>query len=436
MTGLAASVLFLLTLANRAIGNSMLYPPAVFTAAWTGYLLCLSLLGTRFFPLSVETLGVYFVGALALSLGGLLVSLFRESAGKGGRAPFSRPDRTISRLLDIGFWACVLAFPARLMRLRELGDVFGTIDILSPDFWLSVRRASLVEADENRLVGLALTDNFILLAFFLALAALAEDVARKRLKPRTVGLILVAIVYNVMTAGRASAVIFFLGLAGIAWMAARRLPWKVAGFSMAGLALIFALGSIFMKKGGDVAASTEENVSGIWGSLEFYSLGGVVAFDHTVRIPNDITPVWTVTRSFIQVANKLGAHVDLPSLHADYAPVSSSERTNVYTMYFAYFPHFGWGGVVILPFVLGVALTRLFWSTWAGDPRARLLYACAIGSLALSGYNENFYMNLNFFVKAGLFSLALYGLPRIGRAVPAAGTGKKLLKDDHRITVP
>ena len=56
---------------------------------------------------------------------------------------------------------------------------------------------------------LALTDNFILLAGLLALAALAEDAARGRVTRRTAGLIGLALVWQLMTAGRAGATILF-----------------------------------------------------------------------------------------------------------------------------------------------------------------------------------------------------------------------------------
>lgn len=410
-----AAALLLLTVINVAIGRSLLYPPAVFSAAWTGLLLWLSLVGDRFFPLSSRTLGIFLVGGLSLSLGGLFVSFF-EGGRPGFREAASRSERTLKRLLDFGFWICLLALPNRLMRLKALAGPETEMNPLSPTFWLSVRRAHIAEWEENRLSGLAFSDNIILLASLLALAALAEDVARKRLRPRTAGLIVVAIVYNLMVAARANAIVFIVGVVAAALMVSRRIPWKVVVLSLMVVAFIFSLMAVFLHKGGSVTASAEENVAGIRESFELYGLGGIVAFDHTVRVPNDIPPNWSVTRSFVQVANKLGGRFELPSLHADYSQVSNHEEMNVYTMYWAYFPHFGWAGVAIFPFVLGVVLTWLFWSAQAGDPRARLVYALAIAGLVLSGFSEEFFMNLTFLLKAMAFSWVVYGIPRGRRA--------------------
>jgi oligosaccharide repeat unit polymerase len=415
VTTLAAVAFLVLTLANVGVGRSLLYPPAVFTAAWTGYLLWLSILGDRFFPLSPKSLGIFLIGGLSFSLGGLLVCLYRGRR-QGGVVLTSRPERVVNRLLDIGFWLCAAVFPLRLTRLRELASAAAGTSFLSPVFWVTVRRESIAEADENRLSGHTLTDNIVLLASFLALAALAHDVSRKRLRPRTVALILLALVYNVMTAGRESSVILLIGLAAAAWMAAHRIPWRALALSLLGIVLVFSLGAIFVAKGGDVTASAAENVHGIWESVEFYSLGGLVAFDHTVREPGDIPAAWSVSRSFVQVANKLGARFDLPSLHAEFSQISDHEWQNLYTMYFAYFPHFGWLGIFAFPFVLGIILSWLFRSAQTGDLRACLVYSAMVGGLVLSAQNEQFYMNVTFLLKAALFSWLLYGFRRSGVA--------------------
>ncbi|MGZ6970682.1 MAG: O-antigen polymerase [Thermoanaerobaculia bacterium] len=410
MIAVAAAALLVLAITNVAIGRSLLYPSSVLATAWTASLFWLLLVGSRFFPLCPTTLGIFLVGAASLSVGGLLVSLFRGRS-QGFRETRVRSERAVSRLLDVGFWICVLALPNRVMRLKALAGPEAGGDLLSPVFWVSVRRASLAEADQNRL-----SDNIILLAGFLALAALADDVSRKRLRVRTAGLIALAIAYNVMMAGRASAIVLIAGMVAAAWMASGRVPWKAAALSLVAAALVFSLAAVLQHKGGSVTASAAENVAGTWKSFELYGLGGIVAFDHTVRNPNDIPPVWSVTRSFTQMANKLGGHFELPSLHAGWSRVSNGEWMNVYTMYFAYFPRFGWAGVVAFPFILGVALTWCFRSAQAGDPRARLVYAAAVAGLVLSAFNEEFFMNLSFLLKATAFSWVLYGLPLSPRA--------------------
>lgn len=413
MTAFAAAVFLAMTVFNLAVGRSLLYPPAVFSGAWTGYLLWLSLLGDRFFPLSGRTLGVFLAGGLALSLGGLLVTLFwKRSAGWGSTG--SRPERTIVRLLDFGFWMCLLAFPIRVLRLLELAGSDRRFGLLSPIFWITVRRVSLEESDRNRVSVLVLTDNIILLVWFLALASLAHDAARKRVRPTTVGLVALTLIYNLMTAGRFGALAFLLGLVAIVWITVGRLPWKVAAGSLVAGTIVFCAVAVFVQKGGNVRASVSKNAVGIWKSFELYGLGGIVAFDHTVRQPGDIPPVWTVTRSVVQVANKLGAHLELPSLNAEYSQVSDHERMNIYTMYFAYFPRFGWIGIAIFPFVVGAFSSWLFFPALSGDPRARLLFAASVAGLILSAFGEYFFMNLTFLLKAAIFSLVLYGLPRAG----------------------
>jgi oligosaccharide repeat unit polymerase len=412
VTALAAFAFLALMLTNRAIGRSMLYPPAVFSAAWAGYLVGLLLLGDRFFPLSAETLAVFLVGGLCLSLGGLAVSLRRR--GTTSRpTPVVRSVRALDRLLTLGLWVCVLGLPLSFLRLKALAASRGATNILTPYFWGSVRRASILEAERNQFSLVGLTDNFGLLAGLLALASVAEDAARGRFGRRTAVLVGLAIAYQVMSAGRASAFILLLGLVAISWLASGRVPRRVLAIVVGCGVLIFSFLGIVLGKGGSAWASAGQNVEGMIDSIELYSLGGLVAFDHTVREPDDIPPAWSVTRSFVQVANKLGAHIDVPSNVALFVQVSNRDVTNVYTMYFAYFPELGWGGVATLTFILGVILTWLFWAARAGDPRARLLYAACFAGLILSSFSEYFFMNLNYFTKATVFSLILYGLPAL-----------------------
>ena len=411
MTGVAAALLLGLTLFNVSAGGSLLYPPAIFTAAWTGYLLCLALLGRRFFPLSAETLVVFIAGAIALTVGGLVVTRFWKNGRRWGSTA-SRADRTIGRLLAAGLGICLLALPTRLLRLKELAGNART-DLLSPSFWVQVRRASVAEGDSNRASFLALTDNVILLAWFLLMAAAARDARDRRVRPTTLGIAFLAVIYSMMMASRAAVVVFVPALVAIVWMTLGRLPWKFAAISIVVAAIVFSLAVIFVQTRG---------VAGIWRSFELYALGGIVAFDHTVRFPGEIPPVWTITRSVLAAAGKLGAHVAVPPLHAAYAPVSDRELMNVYTMYFAYFPHYGWAGIAVIPVLLGAALTWLFLPALEDDPRWRFVYASAVAGLVLSEFGEYFLMNLTFLVKAALFALVLYGLPLGPRAgVPGEG---------------
>ena len=152
--------------------------------------------------------------------------------------------------------------------------------------------------------------------------------------------------------------------------------------------------------------------------LAQYSFGGIVAFDRVAQIPSSIRPVWQIDRFFLRTAKRLRCDVDVPSLHAAYTDISPSRDINVYTIYFAYLPHFGLTGVILIMFFLGIVLTWNFRMAMRGSPAAIIFYGTLFCGLALGSYSENFFMSLNFFIKLGMFLWLLYVvLPRLRKGL-------------------
>ena len=148
VTALVALAFLALTFANRAIGKLMLFPPAVFTAAWAADLLCVALLGDRFFSLSAETLAVFLLGGAFLSIGGLGANLLRKAKRQPGEQ-VARPQRTAQNLINLGCVICILGLPPSVLRMKALAAPQGATNIFTPYFWGSVRRASILEAERN-----------------------------------------------------------------------------------------------------------------------------------------------------------------------------------------------------------------------------------------------------------------------------------------------
>lgn len=418
-----AVALLCLALVDLLVGRSLLYPPVLFCLAWSGNLLLLASLGDAYFTIADETVLLFFAGAVAMSLGGAAELLLESAPGRPVRAPRrDEPGRAaaVERMLDLGFLAIVLALPLRMLRLRQLGG--GTIDLGSPAFWVNVRQASIVESNQSAMSWLTLTDNVVLFALFLALAAVAHDVARRRFRMRTALLVLLALLYQVSTASRASGTTLVCGLVGIAALARGRWSVRSLAYGAAAIVATFSFAAVLMGKGGQVDAGLLDNVFGIARAALLYLVGPTVAFDRALADPSGVPAVWSVTYSVAQVANKLGAGIELPSIHAVFSHVGTGLWMNAYTMYFAYVPDLGVTGALALLFALGMSLTWLFRRAEAGSPHARLLYATMLSGLVMSGFGEYFFMNLSFYVKAALFGLVLYGLPPLDavRAVSRA----------------
>jgi len=418
VTSALAVALLLLALGNSWVGRSLLYPPTLFSVAWAGYMLALSSYQETYFPIADDTLLLFFAGALAVSLGGAVELLLESVVGSRRAPPAERRPQTVGRMIDLGIVVVVLALPLRMARLRQLGG--GSLNLLAPEFWVHVRQAAIAESDASAVSWLSLSDNVVLLALFVALAAVAHDVGRRRIRLRTLGIVLLALLYQVSTASRASGITLVCGLIGIAALSRGRWTLRSVAYGAVAAIAVFSFAAVLMGKGGRMDASVLDNVRGVTSAGVLYAVGPIVAFDRAFADPASVPGVWSITYSVAQVANKLGAGIALPSIHAVFTPVGPGLWMNAYTIYFAYVPDLGVTGALVLLFVLGAGLSWLFRRAAAGSPHARLLYATMIAGIVMSGFAEYFFMTLSFYVKAALCSLAIYGLPPLAASTFAS----------------
>jgi oligosaccharide repeat unit polymerase len=395
---------------NLWVGRSLLYPPLLFALTWSAYLAAAWASTGTYLPVSGDALLLFLAGAVAMSVGGLMVLLLDRRLPRC--AGVSRRPSSVRRLIDAGCLLVVVALPIRLARLQQLEGT-GSLDLLGSDFWVRVRRNSIVESDAGTVSLLGLSDNLVLLSLFVALAAVADDVSARALRLRTVVVVPVALFYQLSTASRSSGMALVCGLIGIAWLTSGRWTLRSATLGALGALVVFSCAAVFMNKGGRLDAGLIENVRSVGEVLVLYAVGPIVAFDAAFNDPQAVPPVWSIGYSLFQVLNKLGAAIELPSIHARYTRVAPGYWMNVYTLYFAYVPDFGVGGAMLLLGVVGAVLTWLFRRARAGDPRARLVYSTTLSAILMSGFNEQLFMNLSFYAKAMAFSFVLYGLPTL-----------------------
>ncbi|MGH9720012.1 MAG: O-antigen polymerase [Bryobacteraceae bacterium] len=403
-------VLLLAALAvmNYRLAHSLLYPPALYATLWSLFLLALFLSGNTFYPISGDTMTVYLVGAVAFSVGGLLIHKRGMSSTQTG---VNR--RFVSMVLNGGLLLLVVALPFYWEYIQELAAAS-----LSPDFWYGVRVESIARSEEwsKKSLSALLLENISAGGILFALGAVADGARTRWQKIRLALLVTIALAYQLMMAASSAAVFMALAIIGIDAMRRRRLRIKAILVGSLILAVSFSAVAIYLNKGATRSdASLLENVGSLVELFEWYALGGVVSFDRVVQQPGSIPAAWSIWRVFMQTANKFGAGFDVQPLHAEYTMISPTMESNVYTIYFAYYPEYGLLGVMAIMVFLGAALTWIYRRAAAGNPKSILLYGLALAGMALSGFNEQFFITLNFWFKALVFGLVLYRLPAFFR---------------------
>lgn len=417
MLALTIAAFALLLAINLRIGRSLLYPPAAFSAVWFGALLLLAIPGGDFLPVRSGTYALFVTGAVCFSAGALFVGGGLLRSSRPAAASLVRSPEARERLLSWGLGIVIVGLPLRLYRLVDLTPTLRLADIVKPVFWGDLRRAWIAEGDAGGFRAVSLTDNLVLLATFLAIASLLQFFETRRGAFRSTMLVACAALYHLSTAGRTGLVTLIGSLVVAVWLARRRAPLQALGAAGAAALAVFAFMAVFRQTGGDPRWGLARNAVGVAESAKLYAVGGIVAFDGALHEDARPEPSWSIWRPLLVVARKFDPSLEIPSLHAEYRFVTPSQKTNVYTMYWAYWPEYGALGCLLGPLITGGVLAWAFGLAWRGSAAARLVFALAAPAVAMTIFNEQLFLEINLYAKAALFAWALYSLPE-RRLVP------------------
>lgn len=395
-----AILLAALAAINRCIAGSWLYPPALYSAYWSGLLFALYASGDAFYPISLTTVMLLFLGKLAFSLGGLLV-LFSLGRRSWSRLPNPDPRRKIivRHILDTGLLLLLAALPFYWALLQNASEKSGM-----DDFWVGVRYQTADATDGNEFGLFARVRYF---STVLALIALNEfDGKRQRWRP--VALILVSMIYLVFSMGRFDAVMLIFSLLGVYWIRSNRINARSALLVGVLVLVLFVTVGVVLEKGGSTTATFSENLLLMYQNIQLYALGGIVAFDRYVA---GVVPIETglTFRFFTALAKVFNANIHVPSLTQ--AWTNTPTPTNVYTDYFPYYSDFGSLGVMVIMFALGGTATLVYLAARRGHPLSVILYGHLFACLFLTNFSYPFLTSLSTWLQLIVITWAIYSVP-------------------------
>jgi oligosaccharide repeat unit polymerase len=389
------AILTLLTLAaiNYCMAKRLFYPPLVFCLVWAADLSIIVLAGNFFYPISEQTLFIVCLGAVAFSVGGLL------GLCAGRPKPIEYIEPSSGKLLNCLLLMACIAVPFVYRWAIGFSDS-GSFSVLAV-------RMALVNAGNESDVTSSFYENFVTLGIIVSTLAFLEN-GRKR----KIFAFLIAIILILLTGSRSAvATLLFSGFF-LDWLRRGKLRWKLVVPVMACALLLFSVMAVLLGHGDTSSEkSITENVTPAAKLIASYTSGGPVAFDQVVRHPGVVAHNWQIGRAPMLTLNKLGAHFDVPELHAEYVTVGPNYLLqNVYTMYFAYYD-WGGAGMMMLTAIDGFIVTWLFRRALVGHKIAAILCANYISAIFLSVFGESFFMGLNYIVKLAALSWVVYSLP-------------------------
>jgi oligosaccharide repeat unit polymerase len=411
IAGLAA----LLTI-SLVLSRSLLFPPSLFAAIWLLNLVMLSLLGELFFPVSDTACLVYLVGAVAFTLGGLVfLTGSRPTPSKPADQTEKGLDRKwIRRSLDATLLVLIAGFPYYFQLARQVaGDTSLALLLVTIR---SKEVDSQAGADPFGLIG----GNLAVLSLLCAPAIFYESDGTWRWRLRTLISVLLALAYGFLNGSKES-VLIILVLFFVSWIKTGKLRLRTLTFSISIVVGLFSAGAVVVNFAGVVFESSNAVLRKIGNTVLAYWLGGVVAFGRVADDPESIKVTQNIWRFFVEAAHKLGADVAVPGLHAPYSKISGDPALgilgiNVYTIYFSYYPDFGWAGVIVGMALIGAITTVMWKGAMQGRPVFSLLFASLCVGIILSFIADLFFLSLNSYIKAAFFYGVIYVLvPKMGR---------------------
>ncbi len=404
MTLAAGIFLALLAAVNFRVRRSLFYPPALYSAWWAVLLIVLWLSGDVFYPLSLKTLAIYVLGAMAFTLGGLL-RLLSHPSETPAPALTETQNRAAGRFLILSAVVLVVAFPFYWQRLQEL-HAASTYS----DFWRGVRQQTSSDVPGDSPLG---SFNYLLgVASFMAMVAVYQNDGSRKARIRTGLILAITLLYHLLTAARLGAMTTLFGVLVVSRIRSGRIHWKSWCVGAVLLAIVFTVPAVLLNKGGDPLKSLGENASGVLESLRHYTVSGLVAFNDVVDDAS-VLPPWLSFRFFLKLGHTIGMDVDVPPIILPFAPTPAP--TNIYTIYASYLADFGLIGIGVLLCFHGFVITMLYQAATRGRPEAVILFGVAVAALVVSAAADGFLVALSYWIQAVLCTLAVYRWPLLAR---------------------
>lgn len=396
--GVAAAALAIVSVWSVRSFRAALSPGALFAALWCILLMVLIAAGDRFYRVPSAALVIFVLGGFAFGGGAVAAKWLSRTTWTSVTA--AADDRYFLWLLIAGIAVLAASLPFYVHYAKELAQVGQGVSFL-----YSIRRGSVILGEQpvsqtHYTLGHVWLINLPYLALMFTLTALAECGQRRALRWPAAIVALLYLAYALLTASIGPFVALAAGMIGIAGREVRRIPATI----------VLTAGVLAMAGFMGMAIATRKEGTMV-DLLLLYLVGGIVAFGTTIENPGVIPANWSIWRFFAQTLDKFGAHYAVPSLHLPYVNVRPATPYNAYTMYFAYFPHYGYAGVALLCACAGLACGYVFLRAQQGSRPWQIGYGVAVLGILLSGISEQFWMTLNFTVKAATFLLAVYGTP-------------------------
>lgn len=402
----------LLLAINLRVTKSNLSPAVLLAGVWLISLVGLFLAGDTFFEVSLKALSIYLVGALFFSIGAILgqsANGLHSVPGRATRRQHPSYGAFHNHFLDGVLTILLVGLP---FYWRYIQNQFG---VSGGDLILAQIRMQAVQLS-GKAQSFNILNNFPVIAS-LAVAAMYYDndgTPSRRWKYYLA--FALAAIYGSLEGSKKTIVVLLLTVFFIGAIREHKVRWfKIMAVLLTGIG-VFSAGLVFVNFAYMRTPLNGDTLRNILAVEEEYWLGSLIAFNQIATDPSSMESTQRVDKFFLETADSLGANFYVPSQHALYTDISTSQDTNTYTIYFTYYKDYGWLGTAAFMLFIGFVTEKIYRMAKSGDALAVLMYALVATAVLFSIEYEGFLTGLNGYIKALLFFSFVYkGLPLLER---------------------
>lgn len=375
--------------------GSVLNPAVAFCFAWGGTLIAAAL-AERFgyFAISPQALSIFTVGILAFV---------------AGAAPFastSPAPSSLERFCRFNFnrvaWCCIALHSVMIpLSYTEASTIAtGADDVYAAAYNI---RASAVSGEER--VG-AIVGNYLTTGLFF-IPLLFVGWRKRAIKGSSLVLLAAPwVILSLFILGRSSLFLLAFSLIYIHLALGGKISLRAFLLSVSLIASITVAGNLLVSK---IDATADDPIADIAsqsarGFFDYF-IQGTILFSEYLNYQYKVAATWDALVFPCHLLEKFGL-CQVPSRHMDFLRYADSADGygNVYSVFFAMFPKYGWVGLLLISLLYGAAAGFAHRRRYASFSHL-LLSSLLFSAVVLSVHSDQFGSNLYFLLKILAISL-------------------------------
>jgi oligosaccharide repeat unit polymerase len=391
-------ILLLFSALCARLTRSLISPAFVFSFVWGVALFILSftpLIG--FYPITSNALLIFVFGAILFSMTSLVTHVicikWRINENLNYNQALSLNFNQILIYFNI---LSIIIIPILISDVMSYGGSLAEISY-------NLRVASL----QGEKVGSFATANYSVIAFFLSILFIYA-INKKQLNVLWVVVSLAPfLISTLVLAGRSGLISLMLSWLFVYLLTGGKINLKAIVIFIALFLFVLVFGATLVNKVDVNNSNVFDSISILGVHILDYLFQGPILFSRYFDNQLSIKENWDTLNSVCHALSKVELCTPISNIHADVGKFGPDKLGNVYSIYFAIFPHYSYIGIAFFIIFYSIITTYFFDKAKYGNIFALVVSGFLFGAIVLSIFKDGFGSGFWLFIKFYLISIIL-----------------------------